>query len=141
MSTARPAATGLAFYRECTLKLPPLIGIKLLAVAALIFGGLGLVAAASLSTVGTLDANLRFFFTFFDAILNLLVAYGFWMLRSWAWWLGVALTGFGLIVGVTSLPSAASLLSVLLPLIVRCLIMAYLFTSGVRRAFGRMRAD
>ena len=140
MSIARPAATGLAVYREYPLKLPPLIGIKLLAVAALIFGGLGLVAAASLSTVGT-TANLRFFFTFFDAALNLLVAYGFWMLRSWAWWLGVVLTGFGLIVGVTSLPGASSVSGVLLPLIVRCLIMAYLFTSGVRRAFGRVRAD
>ncbi len=141
MNRARPAATGLAFYRECTLKLPPLIGIKLLAVAALIFGGLGLAAAASLATAGTPDANLRFFFTFFDAALSLLVAYGFWMLRAWAWWLGVVLTSFGLVVGVTSLPGASSVASVLLPLIVRCLIMAYLLTSGVRRAFGRVRAD
>jgi hypothetical protein len=123
------------------LKFTGLPSIKLLAVAALIFGGLGLIAAASLAAVGTPQANLRFFFTFFDAALNLLVAYGFWTLRPWAWWLGVALTGFGLIVGVTSLPGAASLPGVLLPLMLRCLILAYLLTRNVRRAFGRVRAD
>ncbi|MBI5567626.1 MAG: hypothetical protein HY870_22195 [Chloroflexi bacterium] len=123
------------------MKLTYLSGIKLLAVAALIFGGLGLITAASLAAVGTPDANLRFFFTFFDAALNLLVAYGFWTLRSWAWWLGVVLTGFGLIVGITSLPGAPSLSGVLLSLTVRCLIMAYLLTTAVRRAFGRVRAD
>ncbi len=123
------------------MKFTYLSGIKLLAVAALIFGGLGLIAAASLAAVGTPDANLRFFFTFFDAALNLLVAYGFWTLRPWAWWLGVALTGFGLIVGATSLPGATSLSGVLLPLMLRCLIMAYLLTTAVRRAFGRVRAD
>ena len=123
------------------MKFTGLPGIKLLAVAALIFGGLGLIAAASLAAVGTPDANLRFFFTFFDAALNVLVAYGFWLLRPWAWWLGVALTGFGLIVGVTSLPAATSLPGVLLPLMVRSMIMAYLLTTAVRRAFGLVHAD
>jgi hypothetical protein len=89
------------------LKFTGLPGIKLLAVAALIFGGLGLIAAASLAAVGTPDANLRFFFTFFDAALNVLVAYGFW----------------------------------LLPPMVRSLIMAYLLTTAVRRAFGLVHAD
>ena len=124
-----------------TLKQPQLLGVKLLAVAALIFGGLGLITAASLSAVNTPEGNLRFFFTFFDAGLNLLVAYGFWMLRRWAWWLGVILTGFGLVMGITSLPGAASPLGVLLPFGLRCLIMAYLLTTTVRRAFVRTRAD
>jgi hypothetical protein len=117
------------------------MGIKLLAVAALVFGGLGLFAAADLSTADTPVANLRFFFTFFDAVLNLLVAYGFWVLRPWAWWLGVILTGFGLIVGITSLPGTASPLGTLLPLGVRCLIMAYLLSTNVRQAFGRIRSN
>jgi hypothetical protein len=123
------------------LKLTYLLGIKLLAVTALVFGGLGLITAASLSVLNTPEANLRFFFTFFDAALNLLVAYGFWMLRPWAWWLGVVLTGFGLVVGLTSLPGATSLSGVLLPFVLRCLIMAYLLTTPVRRAFSRVRAD
>ena len=68
-------------------------------------------------------------------ILPLIFAYGAWLLKPWAWWLGIFATGisllgsvFGLLSGV-GIPAAIS--HGLLPLV----IFVYLLIPNVRHAF------
>src|SRR5207247_8697581 len=84
-------------------------GITILAVLAAIGGVLAILGGLALLTVGAaissayaLGGMVAFIglFALVIGTLDLIVAYGFWGLKPWAWTLGVGLQGAGIVLNV-----------------------------------------
>jgi hypothetical protein len=71
-------------------------------------------------------------------VASLALAFGFWLQRSWAWGLGVAV--FGLSIGVDLLgvlSGVSSLASVVFLIAISVLVLWYLYQPKTKTAFGR----
>lgn len=116
-------------------------GITILAVLAAIGGVLGLLAVPglfALSSVGGFIVTLLALITLAQAILALAFAYGAWTLKPWGWTLGVAIYVIGIIVNVVMvLLGYQTIGGILVSVIIAALILYYLNTPDVKRAFGR----
>lgn len=73
------------------------------------------------------------------AIVELIVAFGLWKLRSWAWLLAIIAVGMNVVNGVLGIFSGGlwTFCCGLFGLIIPVAILVYLFRPEVRRAFGR----
>jgi uncharacterized membrane protein (DUF2068 family) len=69
------------------------------------------------------------------AAINLVVAYGLWRLRAWAWLYAILVSGFVAIVSVLALLGASSWAAVAPALIVSLLVLVYCFVPRIRDAF------
>lgn len=127
-------------------------GITILAVLALIGGLLSLFAAVALFGLGALTGaalgNVGGFIfggaaivlgiiTLISAALSLGFGFGAWNLKPWAWVLGVASQGLSVLIAIINIVSGADFFSQLFGLVIAGAILYYLFTPGVKRAFGR----
>jgi hypothetical protein len=126
------------------------MGIRVLAILAMLGGALGIasalgmlglggvVAASGAGAIGGIGVGLGGVFLI-GAVLNLVFGFGAWNLKGWAWWLGVIGTTLHIVSAIGSftlggghllnLASAGTLVNIL--------ILVYLLTPGVQRAFGR----
>ncbi len=127
-------------------------GVTLIAILAVIEGLGGFCAGVFILTVGGVLAVIPSGFTQILAILaclggllviigpllHLIFAYGAWNLRKWAWTLGVIATSFsilGVALGLVATGGAALwaiVTNALLPIV----ILAYLLTPNIRKAFN-----
>lgn len=116
-------------------------GITILAVLAAIGGVLGLLGALglfALSGVGGFIVTLFALLTLALSILALAFAYGAWTLQPWAWVLGVANYGLSIILSIIQIIAGWSTIgSQLLSIVIAALILYYLNTPEIKRAFGR----
>ncbi len=73
------------------------------------------------------------------AIVELIVAFGLWKLRSWAWLLAIIAVGMNVVNGALGMFSGGlwTFCCGLFGLIIPVAILVYLFRPEVRRAFGR----
>lgn len=73
------------------------------------------------------------------AIVELVVAFGLWKLRPWAWLLAIIAVGLNVVGGVLGMFSGGfwTFCCGLFGLIIPASILIYLFRPHVRRAFGR----
>lgn len=131
------------------------VGVTILAILAFlggifgILGGIGSIGAvALLSTAGaaTGTALTHVSATYLYAIggvlivvgvLDIVLGVGFWGLKPWAWTLGIGLQIVGLIIAGVQVAQGTSITSELLSIIISLAVLGYLFTPGVRKAFGR----
>lgn len=123
------------------------LGVTILAVLALIGGVFGVlagitivflggIAATITGALGTIVALLGLFLLVLS-IVELALAYGFWMLRPWAWQLGFILEVLNVaLVVLQLLTGGASITNLVITLVVAGIILYYLNTPDVRRAFG-----
>jgi uncharacterized membrane protein (DUF2068 family) len=93
-------------------------------IAALFSGGLGLIAVCG----GLLLAA--------GPILWLVVAYGAWNLRPWAWWLGMIATGITVVGVIVNIASGVGILQAIASTPLSIIIFIYLLLPDIRRAFG-----
>ncbi len=116
-------------------------GVTVLAVLALIGAVLALFATASGSLgawafgAGLTVAVLYGFYSLALAVLYLVLAYGMWTLKRWAWMFGIiamALTALGYLYGLVTGNAGA-----LIGLVLACAVLWYLFQPGIKQAFGR----
>lgn len=125
-------------------------GVTILAFLALAQGMVGLVwplilfvlarlasnyfDSAAVGWIGTVLAGLKLIAPLF----NLVLAYGAFRLRPWAWMLGLLTVAFSLASGLGSyLLRGEGWWDLVRFTAIPGAILAYLFTPGVRRAFGR----
>lgn len=73
------------------------------------------------------------------AIVQLVVAFGLWRLRPWAWLLAIIAVGLSVVNGVLGMFSGGlwAFCCGFFGLLIPAGILIYLFTPGVKRAFGR----
>lgn len=123
-------------------------GITILAILALIggiFGLFGALAVFGISTFyGSAVANVEGFgvasgvVALIYALFSLAVAYGFWTLQSWAWPVGIALGGLGILSAILQfMQPGSNVVGLIVSLGISLFILWYLFQPHVKGAFGR----
>ena len=123
------------------------LGVTILAILAAIGGVFGILGGIGIVFVGGLVATAAGGFGALVSLLGLLLlalsvaelvlAYGFWMLRTWAWQLGFALEVASVALAILQLLfGAAGFGSVVITVVVAGIILYYLNTPDVRKAFG-----
>jgi hypothetical protein len=123
------------------------VGITILAVIAFIFGSVGILGALSmLSGAAVLragDGNIGGLLLVYGLILliaaGLQIAFGAGALslKPWAWTLGVAVQVVSMVLALLYVLLGANAGGQLLSIVPAAIILVYLFTPGVRRAFGK----
>jgi hypothetical protein len=119
------------------------LGITILAVLAAIIGVLlliaGLTAIGFSGAAGTASGLvlLAGLLAFITAALELTFAYGAWTLKPWAWVLGVLGAGLSLLSSILSVLGQGTIASEIVNIALAAIILYYLNTPAVRRAFGR----
>jgi hypothetical protein len=123
------------------------VGITVLAILALaaaipaLIGGLALVGVAAFGTEVPVPDTFMYAVgagTLLYAGLSLVLAYGFWTTRSWAWVAGIALQVLGIVTAVSQFASGERYLASMIPgLVLPAVIIAYLLQPRIRAAFDR----
>lgn len=132
------------------------VGVTILAILAFIGGILGILAGiasvgavALLSAAGATAAGTsipHFSATYLYAIgglsavlgvLDIVLGVGLWGLKPWAWTMGVGLEIFSLILDGVQVSQGTSITSLIVGILISLAVLIYLFTPGVRKAFGR----
>jgi uncharacterized membrane protein (DUF2068 family) len=121
-------------------------GVTIIAVLAAIGGIFGLLASLvllGLGAAGTASGlgGLAFvagIIVLAYAVLSLVLAYGFWTLKSWAWPLGVGVQVLGIVQAVLQFMNDSSqVVSLVISLAIAAVILWYLYQPHVKTAFGR----
>jgi uncharacterized membrane protein (DUF2068 family) len=123
------------------------LGVTILAVLALIaaipalIGGLALVGVATFGTEVPVPDTFMYAVgagTLLYAGLSLVLAYGFWTTRSWAWIAGLALQAIGIVTAVSQFANGERYLaSMIAGLVLPVVIVIYLLQPRVKAAFDR----
>jgi hypothetical protein len=124
------------------------LGVTILAILALISGIFGLLGGVTVvflggaaAAVGVLDIGgivaIMGVLTLALAVVSLALAYGFWTLKPWAWQLGIILEVLSIGLAVLQvLFGGSGIPSVIISIVVAGIIIYYLNTPAVRKAFG-----
>jgi hypothetical protein len=122
------------------------MGITVLAVLAAIGGVLGIIAGLVLVGLSSATADLALpvsgligilgAATIVISVLELVLAYGLWGLKPWAWMLGIVLEIAGIVIDILEFRSATASGTVV-SIVIAGAILYYLYQPHVRRAFGQ----
>jgi uncharacterized membrane protein len=121
-------------------------GITVMAVLSAIGGVFGLLASLALLGLGAAGAasglgGLAFIagiIILAYSVLSLVLAYGFWTLKPWAWPLGIGVQGLGIIQAVLQfMNNSSNVISLVISLAIAGVILWYLYQPHVKAAFGR----
>lgn len=122
-------------------------GITVMAVLSAIGGVFGLLASlallglgAAVSATGGLGglAALAGVIVLAYSILSLVLAYGFWTLKPWAWPLGIGVQVLGIVQAVLQfMNNSSNVISLVISLAIAGVILWYLYQPHVKAAFGR----
>lgn len=122
-------------------------GITVMAVLSAIGGVFGLLASLALlglgaaaSATGGLGglAFLAGIIILAYSVLSLILAYGFWTLKPWAWPLGIGVQVLGIIQAVLQfMNNSTNVVSLVISLAIAGVILWYLYQPHVKAAFNR----
>jgi hypothetical protein len=122
-------------------------GVTIIAVLAAIGGVFGLIASLALLGLGTVVGAATglggFVFVagllvLVYSVLSLVLAYGFWTLKPWAWPLGIGVEVLGIVQAVLQyMNDSNQLFSTVISIAIAGVIIWYLYQPHVRAAFGR----
>ena len=128
------------------------IGVTVLAILAAIGGVLLILSGLTLAGISGAIADTGLggmatvvgFVVILVGVLYLVLTYGLWTLKPWAWTLGVGLQGASILLTIIQLigqmlaPSASSpIVGAVVALAIPTAILFYLFRPHVKAAFGR----
>ncbi|MGH2358862.1 MAG: hypothetical protein ACRDGJ_12795 [Candidatus Limnocylindria bacterium] len=123
------------------------MGVTIIAVLSAIGGVLGVLASLVLLGLGaavgaaTGLGGLAFIaglLVLLYSVLSLVLAYGFWTLKPWAWPLGVGVQILGVVQAVLQfMNDTSNIVGLVISLAIAAVILWYLFQPHVRGAFGR----
>ena len=113
------------------------LGITIVAVLALIAGVLGLLASWTIFGLGGSLAAFSGVVTLAIALVELVMAYGLWMLRAWSWRLAVAMALINPLWEIARfLFRGADPLNLIVAVVFAGIWIYYLNMAGVRSALG-----
>jgi uncharacterized membrane protein (DUF2068 family) len=122
------------------------MGVTILAVLAAIGGVLGIFAGMVLVGLSSAAADLALplsglvavlgLATLVISVLDLVLAWGLWTLKPWAWMLGIVLEVVGIVLNILEYRSATAS-STIIGIVIAGIIIYYLYQPHVRRAFGQ----
>ncbi len=122
-------------------------GITVMAVLSAIGGVFGLLASLALLGLGAAVSatsglgGLAFvagIIILAYSVLSLVLAYGFWTLKPWAWPLGIGVQALGVIQAVLQfMNNSSNVISLVISLAIAGVILWYLYQPHVKSAFGR----
>lgn len=123
-------------------------GVTILAILAFIggifgiLGGLALVGfsgrIAASGVAGGGFATILGVLLLLYGVLALVLGYGFWTLKPWAWTLGVGLQAAGIVLNVLQfINDSTQLVSAIFSIAISVAILWYLYQPHVKAAFGR----
>ena len=122
-------------------------GITVMAVLSAIGGVFGLLASLALLGLGAAVSatsglgGLAFvagIIILAYSVLSLVLAYGFWTLKPWAWPLGIGVQVLGIIQAVLQfMDNSSNVISLVISLAIAGVILWYLYQPHVKSAFGR----
>jgi uncharacterized membrane protein (DUF2068 family) len=122
-------------------------GITVMAVLSAIGGVFGLLASLALLGLGAAVSatsglgGLAFIagiIILAYSVLSLVLAYGFWTLKPWAWPLGIGVQVLGIIQAVLQfMDNSSNVISLVISLAIAGVILWYLYQPHVKAAFGR----
>ena len=128
-------------------------GITILAVLAFIGGVFGILGGVALFSLGAIATGLGAdaatvaassttgailgVITLLVAILDLVFAIGAWGLKPWAWVLGIASQVISLLLIVFNIIQGSSISGQIVSIAISVILIFYLFTPTVKKAFGR----
>ena len=98
---------------------PRPLGVTILAILTVI-SGIGFLVSVILIPLG---------------IANLVVAYGLWKGKRWAWTITLVLSFIGIALGLASI--ATGTITPILPVIINAIVVYYLYRPNVKAFFGR----
>jgi len=131
------------------------MGVTIIAVLAIIGGVVGMLYALSLLGISGLGfmggasssptlagssmiVGLVGVFGMLLAVIQLVVGFGALQLKSWAWTVGVVVSGLSLLNHAVSLFTVGVTVPVVAGVVVAAAILGYLFSHNVREAFGHL---
>jgi uncharacterized membrane protein (DUF2068 family) len=122
-------------------------GITILAVLAAIGGIFGVLGGLALIGIGSIVATtsglgglaaLLGVVALMYGVLSLVLAYGFWTLKPWAWTLGVGLEVAGIVINVLQyLNNTSAIGGTIISIAINAVVLWYLYQPSVKAAFGR----
>jgi len=124
----------------------PVVVLTLIAAglgAATLVAGLALMGVGSLGFLlnesrNSVTASLIGVAQLVVGVASLALAFGFWLQRSWAWGLGVAVFGLSIIVSLLGVLSGVSSIgSVVFLVAVAALVLWFLYQPKTKAAYGR----
>ena len=72
------------------------------------------------------------------AVVDLVFGFGAWTLKPWAWMLGMVLSGLNIVFQLVALVAGWTTIGgILIPVVIAGVIIYYLLTPEVKKAFGR----
>ena len=117
------------------------MGVTILAVLAAIgglFALLGTVCSITLIFLLPFFAVLISLILLVSGVMNLIFAYGAWYLKPWGWTLGIAAAGLAVLSSLFNwILGYSNFGNFLVSLVIAGVIVYYLMTPEVKRAFGR----
>lgn len=130
------------------------LGITILAVLGIVFGVLGILGGGCTvlggAALGALGAQSGVGAAVGGGLIGLLgivtlamsigwfaFGIGAWTLKPWAWMLGLVLVGISIVVALVTVISGGDFGSQIIGLVIDAVIVYYLMTPEVKRAFGR----
>ena len=120
-------------------------GVTIIAVLAAIGGVFGVLAGLGLIGLGGLVAatgagGLGVIFGLLVlalGIVDLAIAYGFWMAKPWAWTYGIVVEALSVIVAIIEVPLVGnSIVNVVFSIVIAGIVIYYLSQPAIRKYFG-----
>ncbi|MEM2141948.1 MAG: hypothetical protein QXS20_03385 [Candidatus Thorarchaeota archaeon] len=108
------------------------LGVTILAILELLGGLFAILTTAGVLMVALMVDPVLLVLAILPlivGIVNLILFYGFWTLKGWAWILGIIFGIIGIILAIFPIQPIS--------LIINLIIVVYLLTPGVRAAFGK----
>jgi hypothetical protein len=124
----------------------PVVVLTLLSVglgAATLVAGLALMGVAELGFVlsetrNAVMASLIGVAQLVVGVSSLVLAFGFWLQRSWAWGLGVAVFGLSIVLSIIAIVAGVSSLGAVIFIVALALMVVwYLYQPKVKALYGR----
>jgi uncharacterized membrane protein (DUF2068 family) len=146
VAALRPVDQEVAM-KDGKLHIPPMpvVVLTLLAIglgATTMALGLALLGISSLAFLVSATTDTGIMATIVGAaqlvvgVAALVLAFGLWFQRSWAWGLGLVVFGLSLVVSVASVAAGATIGSVALLIAVALLVLWYLYQPRVKTLYG-----
>jgi hypothetical protein len=146
-AAGRPPDREVSRMKDGKFHIPPMpvVALTLLAVglgASTVALGLALLGLGSLAFLISTAVDTGVMSTIIGAaqlvvgVAALVLAFGFWFQRSWAWGLGLVVFGLSLVVSAASVAAGATIGSVAVLVAVALLVLWYLYQPRVKALYG-----
>ncbi len=136
MSQRPTGVTILAVLQLLNSALGLLLSLGVLLLGGLVISGMGAENSGEAVAIGGVLLFLAIFFLIFS-LIGLIMGYGLWTLRAWAWLGTLIFQGIGILAHIVTLFAGDLSGGSVMGLVISGVIINYLLQPNVKRAFGQ----